>query len=100
MGKKLFFFLKNPWQTLKPCNSVILTLFLLFGMQLWRPPTAVEDGHPAILTRDVSVNYFSSFSRVVVQVTESSPLKDECTTLLSKRRDKRTQRHRVKSKKI
>jgi hypothetical protein len=70
-------------------------------MQPWRPPTAVEDWHPAILTRDVvSVNYFSLFSRVVVQVTESSAFKEEGTSLLSKRWDKRNQRHTAKSKKI
>jgi hypothetical protein len=52
-------------------------------MQTWRPPKAVEVGHPAILKRDViSVNYFSLNSRFVVHVTESSAIEDEDTTLL------------------
>ena len=101
MGKIAMFFLKIPQQTIKPRNSVIVTRFQLIGMQPLRPPKAVEDGHPAVLTRDVmSVKYFSLFSRAVVQVTESSALKDGGNTVLSKRRDKRTQQHRVKSKKI
>ena len=99
--KQLCCFLKIPLQILKLCNSLIIMHFLLIGMQPWRPSTTVEDGDPEFLARDaVQVNYFSLFPRVVFQVTESSAHKDEGTTLLSERRDKRTQRHRVKSKQI